>query len=713
MIAQELRLAGEVSQLYVDRSADPGFAEVLDHFGFESDNDLAELIEADGRLRLRLKRPVTLNRYLEAVPDLSGRRDPLDAAIDMSLRSLARTGRADEASVQRLIESFPQLGPAIREAAALNNALWSTRRVRRHLVGTSIRELPCDFGPILEGGGHRYELRELLGEGAFGQVYLAVDRQLSEEDHPAYVAIKLLCGDDRSGQTRQHLIDEATKARRINHPNVVRVLDRGVSDHDEDFLVYEFVAGGDLARWARRHRDTVPVEPAIRMVARIARGVHAAHMAGLVHCDLKPNNIVLTKEGEPKVADFGVAIRAGEHRRSEEPAADDPAPVGNLAFMSPEQYRREEGALTIPTDVYGLGGILYWLLTGILPNGATPESIQRTHDPVRGRAAPPALRPYRPKVDRDLEAVCQRALAARPDDRFSSAAALAANLEAWLDRKPITWTRPSAARRISLWARRKPAIAAAAAAILILLVSSGAALQHLASVARQERFEAAVAAVELEKEEKYRLEFRKNLGKIIKRFKVVAEEGLAHEVLPQIWLAEWLFGPTILGDGPERFELWRLRLEMVRDLLHRASAEGRGNHILALQWQSALGFWLINEWYYTEAEEVLADSYAGWEAVADPRDPWLTQLRALQACAAVGRVTDCNLDDLKASASPEQIAALAETLDEAERMLSADDWGTPLHHVVLVHLDIVHGPDLLDRPGRRAEVRETLQAVTE
>ena len=118
---------------------------------------------------------------------------------------------------------------------------------------------------------------------------------------------------------------------------------------------------------------------AAAFIERIARGVHAAHMAGLVHCDLKPNNVVLSVAGEPKVADFGIAIRAtdpGPAVAALDESGDD-EPLGNLAFMSPEQFRMEPGALTIPSDVYALGGMLYWMVTGELPNGSTPEEIRR------------------------------------------------------------------------------------------------------------------------------------------------------------------------------------------------------------------------------------------------------------------------------------------------------------------------------------------------
>src|SRR5207249_786933 len=99
---------------------------------------------------------------------------------------------------------------------------------------------------------------------------------------------------------------EATKARRVDHPNVARVLDRGVSEDDEDYLVYQYVPGGDLGQWLQKRGKWPGAREAARLTALIARGVHAAHAAGIVHCDLKPGNVLMSAEGEPLVADFGI-----------------------------------------------------------------------------------------------------------------------------------------------------------------------------------------------------------------------------------------------------------------------------------------------------------------------------------------------------------------------------------------------------------------------
>ena len=294
MLTRNLRIAESVERQYrVGRDLE--FSQIVGVSGGSGDDDaLAELIEADGRARIALKLSVTLSRYLAAVVDLDTRPVPLDAAIDVALRFMSMAPRPSKQAVEKLIAEHPVLEAPIREAAALAEAVWSTTGLRSRVRGPS-RRLPCEFGPRLPNGASRYQLRALLGSGGSGDVYLAVDRQLSEQGHEALVAIKVLSG-DRGPWARQRLIDEATKARRVTHANVVRVLDRGVSDDDEDFVVYEYVAGGDLADWLGEESRHLSASKAAELLSRIARGVQAAHAAGLVHCGLKPGNVLMTPE---------------------------------------------------------------------------------------------------------------------------------------------------------------------------------------------------------------------------------------------------------------------------------------------------------------------------------------------------------------------------------------------------------------------------------
>ncbi len=711
MSANLSRVRKDLEALYERSHDDPDFAQIVKDWRVETDEQLADLIEADGRLRVRFKRETTLDRYLTAVPDLPARVEPLDAAIDMALRFVTRKGRSSPDVVEKLVSAHPPLELAIRDAAALNNALWSTTTAQQDVPTTTVKELPCDFGPIGLDGNHRYELRELLGYGAFGQVYLAVDRQLSEEDHPAFVSIKVLAGEARSTWERQELTEEATKARRIDHPNAVRVLDRGVSDQNEDFIVYEFVDGGDLRRWARRRSKTIEIHDAVRLTSKIARGVHAAHMAGLVHCDLKPSNIVLSASGEPKVADFGIAIRSKGQSEVEEGASGQTSPRGNLAFMSPEQCRMEPGALTIPSDIYALGGILCWMLTGILPNGSTPEEIRQTHDPVEGRADPLPLRIHRHEVDRDLEAICHRALAVQPEQRYNSAAQFADSLEAWLRREPIPWLNPSALKRLRLWARRKPAVATAVLLIVALVLAGGITIQTMASIANERRLQVAIAETRLEQEEQYRNKFRVHLARYGARLREAYENGLAEQVLVGIWLGEWLFGPTVLADTPERFELWEMRIDVVRDLLNDARARGDADLFQMLLWESALGFWLIKNGEYGEAEDLLAASYTKCEAILDPVDSWLVHLRAMRDCALVGRIAGENGPSTISPDTLRELHNAEASIEEAERLLNEAAPASALHRLVLDHLQLLYGPDVLNDRQRLAGVEARIESL--
>jgi hypothetical protein len=647
--------SAELKQLYAG-AGDPAFADVIQAVRPSSDADLAELIEADGRIRLRQELAVDLARYLCAVPDLQARVASLDAAIDMALRAIARASRGDETAVSILVERHPDLEAPIREAAALGEAVWSTTSIGRRIAHLPLKSVPCDFGPSIEGGRRRYELRELLGEGAFGQVYLAIDRQLSEEDHSALVSIKVFPRHDRSAWERHRIAEEAMNARRIDHPNVVRVIDRGVSDDDEDFVVYEYVAGGDLIKRVRRGGDRVTVEQAVRIAAGAARGVHAAHMAGLVHCDLKPNNIVLAADGTPKVADFGIAIRAGDARARD----DGGEPAGTLAFMSPEQYRMEEGALTIPTDVYALGSILYWLLTGELPNGANAEAIRRTHDPVSGRREPPHLDPAPPGADGDLEAICRRAMAIRPQDRYDSAAALADDLDAWRRREPIPWTRPGPGRRLALWARRKPALAAASAAIVVLAASSAVALWALSRQAAQR------ALVEARREAA-----SATLTSIIERLGEARD--IEHAILPQLWIMEWLLDTEFLANDAQFNELWDLRIDVVQRAAAETGADGHAGDLEPMLWTTALGFWFIRDAQFDRAEEVLEDNARRWRERLRDDDRWLLYVDGLLACAKAGKL------QANGGLSGDTARTLMATIDRAVAVFPADEANSPMH----------------------------------
>lgn len=686
------------------------FERIIEDVNTSDDNIVADVIECDGRLRLSRRMDVRLDRYLRVLPDLPARPVPLDAAIDVALRSMSRGARVDPRAVEDLVGQYPQMEAAIREAAALNAALWSTTGLRRLVEPLPLKPLPSDFGPLLPDGRRRYELQQLLGQGAFGQVYLGFDRQLSEEGHAAKVAIKILVLAGEAPWSRARLIEEATKVRRINHANVVLVHDRGVTEQDEDFIVYEYVEAGDLARRLEARPAPWPASDAARMAAKIALGVHAAHSAGVIHCDLKPGNIMLNAADEPKVADFGIAIRLGAAQELRN--ADAPGLAGNIAFISPEQYRGEEGALSVQSDIYALGGILFLLLTGELPNGSTVREIAQTHDGERGRVDPPRLRGLGHGVDHDLEAICRRALAPRPQDRYASAAAMAEDLEHWLAHEPIGWTRPGFSRVLRLWARRKPGLAAAAALGFLMIGTSAIVGQRLSAIANQKRVEAAVTQSKLvqqgeaqQKEIAGRVELAKHLTSLKQTYR------LNLEVLNQIWLLEYVFGPRVLNVEQAQSQLWQNRIKIIRGVVNEARRQGRGNQMETLLWEGALGFWLVSDGDYTEAEPLLTENIAKWSVRLDANDEWLTTLRAMAACAAVNRRVAQAATVKTTTGSDAELLQLQAALDAYSNQLDDGRTGTPVHLLVLRATAALHGPTLLNDPRRRDDAVKWHEAL--
>jgi hypothetical protein len=575
------------------------------------------------------------------------------------------------------------------------------------------KPLPLDFGPRLAGGQRRYVLQKLLGQGAFGQVYLGLDRQLSETGHTAMVAIKILVAADRTPWARQRLIEEATKVRRINHRNVVLVLDRGVSEQDEEFIVYEYVDGGDLGEKLSQNSPIRSVHVAVQLLAQIAHGIQAAHSAGVIHCDLKPGNIMLTAAGEPKVTDFGIAVRTGDSYERDRDEMMRGGPVGTVAFISPEQYRGEEGALSIQSDIYALGSILFYSLTGKLPNGSTLSEIAAAHDLDSGRVHPPSARVLRSEVDRDLDSICQRAMALKPSERYSSAAALAEDLERWGRMEPIAWTNPGAVRTLRLWAGRKPALAATTAAIVVLAVASAAVALRLNAIANRNRLDAAIANIRLEQSQREETQKKAAQGELVAKLMTLKNQyHLNTEILPQIWLLEYVTGPKVLNLPNSQARLWENKVETLRWLVNDARTHNRANAMETLLWESALAFWLVSGGEYTQSQPLLDSNIARWSMRLEPEDPWLSDLKAISVCAQMNRILDeARLNPQSTDRSEAgQLQKTVAALRQIDHQTPADHRGTPLHVLVLTRLQDAYAPAGLNDP---VKVQEFARAIAE
>jgi serine/threonine-protein kinase len=250
----------------------------------------------------------------------------------------------------------------------------------------------------------RYRLMERIDEGGAGEVWRARDEKLDRD-----VAIKLL-GADADDSFRARFADEARRAAAVVHPNVVTVFDEG-RDGADAFMVMELVPGKTL-REIVSERGPLPPHEVARLIRQIAAALDAAHAAGVVHCDVKPANVIVDPEGVAKLTDFGIA-RAARDR-------DEQELLGTARYIAPE--RVQGGPVTARTDVYGLGLVAYELLTGRPAfDGATSEELVRE----RLVGLPPSLRRARVGIDDRLDAVVGRALAIVPDRRYASAGAFA------------------------------------------------------------------------------------------------------------------------------------------------------------------------------------------------------------------------------------------------------------------------------------------------
>ncbi|MGH2633948.1 MAG: protein kinase domain-containing protein [Tepidiformaceae bacterium] len=279
----------------------------------------------------------------------------------------------------------------------------------------------------------RYRLEALLGTGGMAEVWLADDLRLDRA-----VAIKVLrdgTSDAHDGDLISSLDREARVIARLQHPNIVGVYDTGVFE-GRHYLVMEYVQGYTL-RQLLDARGAVPEADAVRYALPIAGALQYAHDQGVVHCDVKPENILISEQGVPKVTDFGVAETI-TRTLSPEQARDI---VGTIAYLAPEVI---QGANADPrSDVYSLGMTVYEMVAGRLPfSGATPAAAagQRLAMPA------PPLRSFNAEASPELEAVLARALAISPASRFPTALEFASALRR-ASVRPTTQAQPPIARQ--------------------------------------------------------------------------------------------------------------------------------------------------------------------------------------------------------------------------------------------------------------------------
>ena len=303
-----------------------------------------------------------------------------------------------------------------------------------------------------------YELVELIEEGGMGIVYKAIQKNLNRT-----VAIKMI----KSGQLAtpsevQRFRTEATAAARLDHPNIVPIYEIGEQD-GRYFYSMRFIEGQNLSKMIGKR----PIEPkkTAKILSTIARAVHYAHQHGILHRDLKPTNVLIDKNGEPLLTDFGLA----KLLEQSENVTQSQAVMGSASYMSPEQASGKTAEISVASDVYSLGAILYEMLTGRPPFTSSNfiETIKKVID-----TEPTKPSEINPQVDAELETICLKCLEKQPEHRYGSALDLALELERWLNGEPILARPSTRLQRLIKWTRRKPAIAALVC-LLILVATTG------------------------------------------------------------------------------------------------------------------------------------------------------------------------------------------------------------------------------------------------
>lgn len=344
-----------------------------------------------------------------------------------------------------------RLGNGLCLGCVLQEALLADRETSDETFESILKQAPPEPNEWRLGN---YEMLEEIGRGGMGVIYRARQRHSRR-----IVAVKrVLNYHADSADTLERFRREAEAAASLDHPNILPIYEVSQADNGLPFFSMKYSAGGSLAQngkaLAGRTREIVS------LMAKAARAVEHAHSKGILHRDIKPGNILLDARGEPLVSDFGLA----KWLDAETDITRTLTIFGTPGYIAPEQLNGTHN-LTPAADVYSIGAVLFDLLAGrppFLGSHALSVIRQASEKPA------PKLRAFCKVADRDLETICAKCLEREPAARYQSAAALAEDLERWLQRRPILARRTLPSTHAWRWLRRNPELVATAAVCLVL-----------------------------------------------------------------------------------------------------------------------------------------------------------------------------------------------------------------------------------------------------
>ena len=413
---------------------------------------LIQLVKIDQEYRWRAGRRKLLEAYLADWPELAAESDIMTELLEAECRTRAMLDVLP--APEELRARFPEIAGGIDLAAIAAEVEREGGRSAPERAAADTPGDPFDSTPPSGTGAPRltdsrrparYQVRGILGQGGMGTVYRAYDTQLERE-----VALKVPSIDPTDEPAvLERFLREAKTMARIRHPNICQVFDAGQS-HGTYYMAMALIEGQSLAAWVKDR--VVDSRQAAELLYKLAHALAIVHAAGVLHRDLKPQNVMIDQSGEPLLMDFGLARPV----QADSPLTGTHSVLGTPAYMSPEQVNGEPASRQ--SDIYSLGVIFYQVLTGRLP--FTGPLALLAASIVKGD--PPKPRKVRAEVDPELEAICLKAMARRPADRYQTAAEMVEVLQAYLRASPRKTPPPS---RI----RRRAWLAAAAAAPLLLV----------------------------------------------------------------------------------------------------------------------------------------------------------------------------------------------------------------------------------------------------